>query len=79
MKNIKVKFKNRLQDDCWGLAFRDEHRIEIKNGLEPFDEFDTTIHELLHIVYPFLEEVYVEKYSTILAKELWKLGYRRQK
>lgn len=79
MRNIKVKFKNRLPDDVWGLAFKDEHRIEIKNGLDPFDEFDTTIHELLHIVYPFLEEVYVEKYSTILAKELWKLGYRRQK
>lgn len=79
MRNIKVKFKNRLPDDCWGLAFKDENRIEIKNGLDPFDEMDTTIHELLHIVYPFLEEVYVEKYSTILAKELWKLGYRRQK
>ena len=76
--NIEVKFKKRLKHNAWGWAYKDENRIEIKRGLSEVDELDTTIHELIHIVYPFLDEDWVERKSTIIAQHLYELGWRKQ-
>lgn len=51
--------------------------LHIKKNLEPFEELDTTLHELNHILYPQADEAFIEKASTDEAKVLWKLGYRK--
>lgn len=76
-KKIKIEYKPRLKYNAWGLAYKDERRVEIKQSLEPFDKFETEIHELQHIIYPYLEEDAVDKGSRTLAEHLWELGYRK--
>ena len=76
-KKIKIEFKPRLKDAALGLAYKDERRIEIKKGLDEFETLDTIIHELQHIIHPFLDELAIECSSTMLAEHLWNLGYRK--
>jgi hypothetical protein len=38
---------------------------------------DTLIHEVLHLAKPDLTEEEVIRVSNILAKQVWRCGYRR--
>jgi hypothetical protein len=40
---------------------------------------DTAVHECLHVACPYMGEAKVHKTATIIANQLWKLGYRRRK
>lgn len=77
-KKIKIEFKKKLVGNAWGMAYKDENRIEVKSSLKDLSQLDTIIHELQHIIHPFMDEEHVEKSSTILAQHLWQIGYRKQ-
>jgi hypothetical protein len=38
---------------------------------------DTAVHELLHVVCPYMSEKNVHTKATRIAETLWKMGYRR--
>lgn len=76
-KKIQIEFKPRLRNNAWGYAYKDENRIEIKQSLKDIHQLDTIIHEIQHIIHPFMDEDHVERSSTILAHHLWDLGYRK--
>lgn len=70
----------RLGRDVCGLCDdpkRARPEIWLKQSLSEKDMLDTTVHELLHALFPDLSEESVTKAGTEIAKVLWKLGYRK--
>ncbi len=63
--------------ECDGLCDADGRTIKVKKSLTGLEELDATLHEAAHAVGDFLDEEYVERAATELAKALWILGYRR--
>jgi hypothetical protein len=61
---------------AWGTCDSDGF-IELDPRQHPKDFLDTAIHELLHYVAPEWGERRVGKSARVIARELWKLRFRR--
>lgn len=76
----KIKFCPRVKvsylEDRIGECDWESDTIRISDDLVGEILLDTTIHEATHVCFPFLEEGFVEKMSTDIARLLWRLGYR---
>jgi hypothetical protein len=73
------------KENALGMAYNDKFNnadkyglIEIEKRQTPLNILDTEIHELIHMKYPEMPEQSVLKMGTYLAKNLWKLGYRKK-
>ena len=60
-----------------GQAFKDDGLIEIDPRQTSFNYFETVIHEIMHVLFPEKNEKEITRKAHKLAKELWKLKYRR--
>ena len=74
----KVRFKFKRNPGVWGLAFQDEHRIELDPYLTDQTLLDIAIHETTHVVAPDLSEECVDRIGRACADVLWRLGFRRE-
>ena len=74
----KVRFKFKRSPGVWGLAFQDEHRIELDPYLTDQTLLDIAIHETTHVVAPDLSEEAVDRIGRACADILWRLGFRRE-
>lgn len=72
------RFVNHLGENI-GDVLHDKRWIRVRRGLEPQEELDVTIHELLHAAYEDLGEDAIDQAATDIARLLWKLGYRKEK
>jgi len=62
-----------------GLYWEQQNVIEIHPDLDAKNEIYVTCHEYNHYLHPDWTEKQVIKYSTKMAKFLWKQGYRKVK
>lgn len=78
---ISVIDKNLLDTDSkkkyFGLAYRDEAKIEIDPYQRPSEYLDSLIHESMHILFPDMKEEEVYKLGLFLSGFLWENGYRK--
>jgi len=77
MKPIAVTHRKLGKHKAIGLAYKDEHLIEVDERLKGFDHLQTVIHEILHVQNPRWPEIKVEGHSTQIAEILWNLNYKR--
>jgi len=60
-----------------GQSYKDDGLIEIDPRQDSFNYMETVIHEIMHVLFPALSETEITKKSHKLAKELWKIHFRR--
>lgn len=71
------RFPHRLQCGECDRPNAHDKAIRIKEGMSEQDTLDTVIHEAVHAANWHLDEEYVTRFSTDLARLLTRLGYRR--
>lgn len=71
MKNV-----NKL--DVMGECDYDTQTIRIRRGQSEHERLDTVTHELVHAVFPDMEESIVSLLSRTISDTLWKDGWRRK-
>jgi|TARA_R110000868_G_scaffold318466_1_gene579199 hypothetical protein len=74
----KVRFKFKRNAGVWGLAFVEQHRIELDPYLDDKTLIDIAIHETTHVVAPDLSEECVDRIGRACADVLWRLKFRRE-
>lgn len=57
-------------EDCMGQTFYDRGEIYIRSGLPDTVTFSTVMHEILHVINPQLEHVFLEGLAEQLAQVL---------
>jgi len=65
------------REKAMGQAFKDDGLIEIDPRQDSYNYLETIIHEMMHILFPLLGEKEITRKARRLAKELWKLKFRR--
>lgn len=73
-RNTKVVYK-RLRN-YWGLAYVNENKIELYQGLKGKKHLEILVHEKLHLLFPDLDETAVLRMGRDMTEVLWKEGYR---
>lgn len=71
---IKVEFKKLGKNKALGLAYKEENKIILDPRLKGKDFIDVAIHELMHILLPYLTEETIDSTATSIATTLTKLG-----
>ena len=64
-------------EDCDGICDWHKHELRVRRDLKGLREMDTDLHELRHASSDFLDEIFVDKESSVIAAAMWKLGYRK--
>ena len=72
--DIRIGFKKLGRKKVLGLAYKDENRIEIDSSLKGKDFINVTIHELLHILHPYLLEEDIDNSANVITHFLDKYG-----
>ena len=71
MKHITIKERRfSKREGCWGIAYPDQNLIKIDPRLPRNKYVEILIHELMHIVQPYLEEDTVKDSSEVIAAYL---------
>lgn len=73
-RKTKVVYK-RLRN-YWGLAYVDQNKIELYDGLKGKKHLEILIHEKLHLMFPDIEEKAILRMGKDMSDILWKEGYR---
>ena len=79
LHRVKVDVKKIGHHNAVGLAYKDENRIVVDPDQTAFSEMDTYIHQFLHLADKRMSEARVAKMATMLANNLWRVGYRKAK
>ena len=74
-KKVKVLYRKLGRDKAWGQAHID--CIELDPRLKGKKHLEVLNHELLHSLFPELEENEVIKKSILMTNTQWHEGYRR--
>jgi hypothetical protein len=74
---LRVKEKKLGRELAYGQYWNGEGLIEIDSRLKSKKFLEIACHELLHFCYYKLSENQVDRGAKILARELWKMRYRR--
>ena len=75
-RKIKVILKPLTQ--AWGYAYDKEREIELDSRMDDRTMLSTASHEVLHIIFPWLEEFAVDEAGEEIADVLHRLGFRRE-
>ena len=73
----QIKFSWRKSETVWGMAYPEEHRIELDPRMTDTTLIEVASHEVAHVVLPFLDEEAVELLGRHVANVLTRLGFRR--
>ena len=76
-EDIKIEFKKLGKKRALGLAYKEENRIELDSSLKGKDFINVMIHEVTHIMFPYLIEDVVDNYANTLAEILYKHGVNK--
>lgn len=78
---VRKRAKSRcLEDDRGSCDPPSKHGrkwIHISDSLKGEEELEITIHELSHAADPRAGEEAIEEQARVIAKALWRLGWRR--
>ena len=74
----RIRYTHKRNKGCWGKAFIDDWRIEIDPELEPKTLLDISIHEALHLLFPYTAEQDIDEAGKTIADLLWRLGFRHE-
>jgi len=89
IKKYKINYPNKIlvvdknllgidrKKKYFGLAYKDEAKIEIDPHQRPIEYLDSLLHECVHILFPDMEEKEVYKLGLFLSSFLWDNGYRK--
>lgn len=72
---IKVEWKK--SETVWGMAYPEEHRIELDPRMTDVTLIEVASHEVTHVILPVLDEEAVELLGRHIANVLSRLGFRR--
>lgn len=75
----RVDVTERTLRALWGYCLPDTGRIVIARGISERDRLGTLVHELLHVGLPATTEDEIDRLTAILARVLWRQGYRRKR
>ncbi|MBS1915646.1 MAG: hypothetical protein JST87_05175 [Bacteroidetes bacterium] len=75
-KTIKVTYQKLGRSGAWGLS-EGFGEIFVDEKLRGKKQFEIIIHEMLHELFPALEEKEVEQKAAIMTRTLWKEGFRK--
>lgn len=73
----KIKIAWKRSESVWGIAYPDEHRIELDDRMTDVTLIEVASHEVAHVVLPVLDEEAVELLGRHIADVLTRLGFRR--
>ena len=76
-EDIKIEFKKLGRKKVLGFAYKEENRIEIDSSLKGKDFTNVMIHEITHIMLPYLTEEVVDNYANTLTEILYKYGVNK--
>lgn len=76
-KKILVTERKLGREQAWGLAYKDEKRIELEKAMRGKKRMKTLVHEALHQVFPEASESRILKAGIIIGNILWEQSYRR--
>lgn len=74
-RRIRIEWKR--SESVWGMAYPDEHRIELDDRMTDVTLIEVASHEVAHVVLPVLDEDAVELLGRHIADVLTRLGFRR--
>ena len=72
---IKIQWKESKL--VWGMAYPDEHRIELDPRMTDTTLIEVASHEVAHVILPVLDEEAVELLGRHVADVLTRLGFSR--
>lgn len=83
---IKVEFDelgDAVPNGKNGVSFGEADKRTGEVTLDPRQReeemLDSAVHEFLHVACPYMAETHVHRTASIIAEQLWKMGYRRRK
>ena len=81
MKPYKVVYKDLSSKNVYGYAVYAKKgkpaRIEVDETLKGCRHLETLVHETIHLVADYLDEVAVTRMGAKIATQLWASGYRQ--
>jgi len=77
-REIKIIEKKLGKHKVHGFACFNEHTIEIDPRLKDCKRLEILLHEALHLIFPFLDELEVQRGGEELSAVLWKDGWRKR-
>lgn len=75
LKRYRIIYKNLKK--VWGYANTDNKTIEMDKRARGKKHLEISVHESLHLMFPYLDEEEIESKSIILTNTLWHEKYRR--
>lgn len=73
----KIKITLKPLTTAWGYAYDKEREIELDSRMDDQTMLSTAPHEVLHILFPWLEEYAVNEAGDEIGDVLYRLGFRR--
>lgn len=73
---IKIAWKR--SETVWGMAYPEEHRIELDDRMTDTTLIEVAAHEVTHVILPVLDEEAVELLGRHIANVLTRLGFKRE-
>ena len=71
LKKPRVIYKDLSKEECVGLAYDDENKVEIHPDQTDSELFKTVYHELAHITLPDLQEKHIVRLEKTVGQLLW--------
>jgi len=76
-RRFAVRDQRTLPQGDLGECDWEKRTMAIPVDGDTLTDLDVTVHEAIHAAFPFIEEHYVEKGATDIARLLWRLGWRK--
>ena len=74
--NLRFTRLKNHKGDCDAPILR-KKEIRITKGLDPKEELEVVIHELLHSADWYKDEEWIERTGCEISHILWRLGWRK--
>jgi hypothetical protein len=74
---VKVTERKLRRCHAVGRAWADSMAVEVDPRQEPQARLNTVIHEVIHCIFPNMEEEEVDRVATVISDTLWQDRYRR--
>jgi hypothetical protein len=76
-RRFRILDQSLLKGDDLGECDWEKRTMNVPIEGDTIGELDVLIHEALHAAYPSLDEYYVNRGATDIARLLWRLGWRK--
>jgi len=73
-EEIIIEFKKLGKNKALGLAYKEDKKIILDPRLKGKDFLNVSLHELTHVMFPFLIEEEVDNFANVVSSVLTDLG-----